>query len=160
MKIFAKSAGILGLAGLMSLAIPAVSNAQAPFDTWAHVATPAPNGLCWIPTDLGYVKEFGYGYWGLCPSTRRSAALARAEARAEAWRARAEVPMPAIGMPDTWAHVTNPAPGGVCWHQSDLGPYKEFGYGYWGDCPASAAPAAAMRARAQAPKSSRKKSYR
>ena len=119
----------------MALALPAVSKAQAPFDTWSHVASPTPYGLCWIPNDKPYM-EFGHGYWGACPGSPRGA-LARAEAwraRAEAWRARAEVPMMApIGV-DHWSYVAAPGPNGLCWIPNDK-PYMEFGHGYWGNCP-------------------------
>jgi hypothetical protein len=120
----------LVLAGAMALALPAVSKAQTPFDTWSHVASPTPYGLCWVPNDKPYM-EFGHGYWGACPgSPRRSAALARAEA----WRARAEVPMMApIGV-DQWSYVATPGPNGLCWIPNDK-PYMEFGHGYWGNCP-------------------------
>jgi hypothetical protein len=81
MNTFARSVAIIGLAGAAALAIPTVSTAQVPFDTWSHVVNPTPYGLCWIPNDKPYM-EFGRGYWGACPGA--------AAAPSPAMRARAQ----------------------------------------------------------------------
>lgn len=82
MNIFAKPVAILGVAGAVALAIPTVSSAQTPFDIWSHVVNPTPEGLCWIPTDLGPYKEYGYGYWGACPASVKASPAMRARAQA------------------------------------------------------------------------------
>ncbi len=38
-------------------------------DTWSYIASPAPDGLCWVPNDRPYM-EFGHGYWGSCPNRK------------------------------------------------------------------------------------------
>jgi len=58
---------------------------------------------------------------------------------------------------DTWAHTVSPAPNGQCWIPTDK-PYMEFGWGYWGTCPTSAATDQdGRRARAEAIKPSGKR---
>jgi hypothetical protein len=54
---------------------------------------------------------------------------------------------------DTWSYTVNAAPDGRCWIQTDAA-FSQRGFGYWGNCPASATPAVsneARGARAEAP---------
>ncbi|MEW6452503.1 MAG: hypothetical protein AB1490_17720 [Pseudomonadota bacterium] len=70
--------------------------------------------------------------------TRKSiAALGLASAIALMVAAPAYAQQMMTGPADTWSYTVNPGPNGQCWNQTDA-PFSQRGFGYWGNCPASA----------------------